>query len=359
MAQAAPRGKHWVFTYNFPEDYDEPDEETCEELAQILWSKLGTGEFAVLQLERAPSTDRLHFQGTFSLTERVRRTQLVTLMTPEFSGIHLELRRGTMEQAVEYSSKEETRICGPFRFGTQPHAQQGRRTDIEKAMDLLKTGKTPAAVAMEIPSSLRLYSQMQAFQADIMQDRSEQTRFIWIYGPSGSGKSVLASEMASRLCGGSQSVYHKNPSNKWWFRYTGQEVVVFDNFATDSMSWTDFCTLGDASPLYRERKGGSVSFCAKYVIFTSVWSPEDYHACQDPRSAKLCELWRRVYFCLNMSVAWRDRSELCCQLVDEHSQKRTEDAKTGNYPKRVVHGTPDNVLEQVEIDILFPLRRIN
>lgn len=61
----------------------------------------------VFQLEVAPTTGQHHFQGYAELPKTAR----IAALKKVFEGYapHFESRRGTREQAIEYSTKEDTR----------------------------------------------------------------------------------------------------------------------------------------------------------------------------------------------------------------------------------------------------------
>ena len=54
--------------------------------------------------------------------------------------IHLEIRRGTQQQARDYCQKHDTRVDGPWEYGT-PH-KAGKRNDIEEMYDDIEEGFT-------------------------------------------------------------------------------------------------------------------------------------------------------------------------------------------------------------------------
>lgn len=75
-----------------------------------------TTGYLVFQRERCPKTGRLHFQGyaEFKRDTRLRGIQ-AALGTPT---AHVELRKGTQAEAIEYCKKEESRAEPPVEFGT-------------------------------------------------------------------------------------------------------------------------------------------------------------------------------------------------------------------------------------------------
>ncbi len=92
---------------------------------------------------------------------------------------------------------------------------------------------------------------------------------IWIHGPSGIGKTVLASQMA-----GKEDVYWKKEGSIWWEGYDAHEIVVIDDIRADWWKFTYVLGLLDTKPMRVECKGSSRQFLAKKVILTSLEAPQ-------------------------------------------------------------------------------------
>lgn len=104
----------WVFTI-----FEYPTEKGSN-LTQIP-SSIELGETLeklsdrfVFQLEKCPTTERLHYQGCFITRIRKRHSTLLTELAVDLKidqkYIHLDRMQGTFEQAFEYCSKEESRV---------------------------------------------------------------------------------------------------------------------------------------------------------------------------------------------------------------------------------------------------------
>lgn len=103
--------------------------------------------YMMCQIERAPTTGKLHLQG-FICFERNKRAGAVARM-PEFQHAHIEVMRGTVKQNEEYCSKEDSKVKGPWRFGDAP--AQGKRTDWAEVKTMISQGKTRTEVYSEAP----------------------------------------------------------------------------------------------------------------------------------------------------------------------------------------------------------------
>lgn len=92
------QSKFWMVTLNNPEGILDPS----------LWPRC---EEAVWQLEIA-DTGTVHYQMYIQFTSNMRLNALKSL--PGLRRISAQVRRGTKTQAVNYVTKTETRLEGPF-----------------------------------------------------------------------------------------------------------------------------------------------------------------------------------------------------------------------------------------------------
>ena len=75
--------------------------------------------------------------------------------------------------------------------------------------------------------------------------------------------------------GKSQTVKKKYPDaywkdqTKWWDDYSGQEVVIWDDFYGHCCPFTTLLKLIDSNPFRVEIKGSTVAFTSKKFVFTS------------------------------------------------------------------------------------------
>lgn len=96
---ASPQGTRWVFTLNIAALADA--ESATTELA--TW-----GTWLRAQLEVAPTTGQLHFQGCVGFPKNMRIAALKKL-GPHAARAHWEVAKGTIIQMVDYVGKTETR----------------------------------------------------------------------------------------------------------------------------------------------------------------------------------------------------------------------------------------------------------
>jgi len=118
---------------------------------------------AVYQKEIGTS-GTVHFQGYLELKSPARIPS-IKQWGGDWPRAHLEIRRGTRLQAVEYSEKSESRAPGaetvywPDKETVDPlsDSQQGKRSDLSRVAQLVTDGGTFRDVAMQHPESFIKY----------------------------------------------------------------------------------------------------------------------------------------------------------------------------------------------------------
>jgi len=125
------QGRFWCFTLNNPEH-------SLEDWPDSVSYYIYQGEIG--------ENGTYHFQGYIEFKSNQRLSYCKQILPTA----HWELRRGTAAEARDYCQKEDSRVEGPWEFGTISKGQ-GRRTDLDDACELVKA-RGPKAVAFEMPS---------------------------------------------------------------------------------------------------------------------------------------------------------------------------------------------------------------
>ena len=106
----------------------------------------------------------------------------------------------------------------------------------------------------------------------------------WFWGPTGTGKTRKAFEMAPEA-------YFTPATLQWWDGYDGQEDVIVDDFRASFCKLEYLLRLTDRYPFRVAYKGGFRQFLAKRIFFTSAFSPEQLF---DGGNDKVDQLLRRI-----------------------------------------------------------------
>lgn len=263
----------WLFTINNPESNDIPR----------TWTNV---KYAIWQLEKGENGTP-HLQGYVSFMKQ-QRLNAVKLICPR---AHWETRKGTVTQAVEYCSKEETREAGPWEIGK---LDQGKRNDLAPLQDDLDAGKSMKHITKNHFHPYLKYARgIQSYRRIHQPVRTEKTFVGVIVGDTGVGKSKLMAEKFPKA-------FWKSCGDKWWDDYDFQEVVIMDEY----YGWLPYAyllRLLDRYPLNVESKGGMLNFNPKQLWICSNNEPINWYKWTDKMTYE--PLLRRIDF---LAVMRRD-----------------------------------------------------
>lgn len=230
-------------------------------------------QYFCYNIEVCPETNRRHIQGYVECKKQLTKKQLKTALGLE-KDFHFEARRGSQQQAIDYCTKEETRIAGPFHYGSPKLSSQGKRPYLEDVVNDIQDGATYDDIVTKHPRALIQYNKgIQALLGAKKVNRRFKTHVTWIHGETATGKSEMAWE---KIYGDVYDIAYSKPNNKWWDGYTTQPVVIIDDYKKcEGLGFRDLLKLLDKYPHKVEYKGGTVSFTPKAVIITCEYSPEE------------------------------------------------------------------------------------
>lgn len=283
--------RNFCFTLNISND---------DQLRELDFSLVPSVRYAVWQLEMGES-GQLHYQGYVELSSPQRWS---ALHVAGLTGAHFEGRRGSRDQARDYCRKEDSRVDGPFEYGTWTGGQ-GARTDLNAVKDAISGGADLTKIADEhFATFVRYHRGIERALSLIRPARPRDWKTVvhFYHGPAGCGKSKAAKEHADRLnaaCiadGLSSRPPLWRPPGQWFDGYVDQSVLILDDFAGNNMSYTTWKHVCDRYPLQVPVKGGFVEFIARHVVITSTRFPADWWTSEFARYDP-AEISRRIEFC--------------------------------------------------------------
>lgn len=227
--------------------------------------------------EVGEDTGTKHLQGYFELKNRTRFASVRKLLG---NRAHLEKRRGTQQEAVDYCKKDDDY----FEEGVpRPGSGQGTRSDLRVLYEGVKDGKTDFALQEEETEYyIRHFKAVDRLRYNMLSiDKAFRPLHVSIYwGPSGSGKT-------RRVYAEEPNVYRvvQSEGTLWWDGYTGQAAILFDDF----YGWVKYgylLQLLDGYPMQLPVKGGFTHKSWSRVYFTSNAEPGTWYQMGMPPALK-------------------------------------------------------------------------
>lgn len=214
------KSQYWVFTRNNYTDLD----------ISLLDGLFEAGYFTYfIYGKEIGGTGTRHLQGYVELHERRRFTQIKA----KLPGFYIAQRRGTAAEASEYCQKEDVNF---LQRGTISRPQQGRRKDLQRVAELVKSGATIREIAQEESEAFIKYHKGIALLRKTIMPHYEPTehtekRFNFDHdwsrtqiftGPTNCGKTTYAKQLLPRhlFCTHLDKLTEYDPEN-----YDG---IIFD-----------------------------------------------------------------------------------------------------------------------------------
>jgi len=205
-----------------------------------------------------------HLQCFFITKKRVRFAQIHTLLG--FKDLHLEVSKGTPEQAAEYCRED-----GIFQeYGKLPSVggKDTQKRNYAEIILLAEEGDLKR-IKLEHPSAyLKWHNTIEKIAcAHRNLPALPDTTGLWITGPTGTGKSRFARAFEP---------YIKN-CNKWWCGYRQEDIVLIEDIdkKTGEHLGQFIKVWCDHYAFRGENKGSSIMLRPKVIIITSNYLPHE------------------------------------------------------------------------------------
>lgn len=231
--------------------------------------------------EVGEETGTPHLQGFIYFNQPRSFAQVHRI--PGFARGSFMVMNGSIDQNINYCKKQ-----GDYHQYGEPPAQ-GKRSDLDEVVELVRQGKRPAEIAESCPIQfIKFHKGIERLLNINVQPRDFKTEVYWFYGPTGTGKSKIAFEHAKAA----NSYYVKDPLNKWWDGYEQQDVVIIDDYRRDFSTFASLLRLFDRYQMTVENKGGTTQFRSKVIFITT---PKSVIGTWENRSEEdIAQLSRRI-----------------------------------------------------------------
>lgn len=226
-------------------------------------------KYCAWQIEQCPTTKRFHIQGYIEFKKPMRFAAIKQMLGND---IHIERRKGTRSEAIEYCRKPDSRYQGPYEYGN--NQTQGERTDLKTLANDLKNYGLKHVVENMPEMCIKFSKGIQFLKAQY--DKMNATKFrlvevILLEGPPGCGKTSWAFNTYS-----DSDIYilNCNSNNTLWFDgYDGEKVLLIDDYK-GWIKYTELLKILDIYPYRCQIKGSYTYALWDKVIITSNY---DYH----------------------------------------------------------------------------------
>lgn len=255
----------WRFTLNNPTEAELDMVKLWEVTRCAITSEVG-------------DTGTPHFQGFITFPRTYRLASLKKLAPRA----HWEV---SATADWNYELKTDSTIVR-----VEDNRKPGARKDIDLVYDAVAEGKGLPEFLAERPSlcQIKLFEKLRAIHPP--RDRQQPLTVIWIYGPTGTGKTKYVYDTTE-----AQGLVPFRPvSFKWWEGYTDQPVVLLDDFRGDWCKFHELLVLFDRYPRKVEYKGGSVDLVADTFYVTSCSHPRDVYSKTDEDVQQLLRRITRI-----------------------------------------------------------------
>lgn len=273
--------RRWCFTIN---NYEQDD------LEQLSSLKDSDDVSCLYVSKERGANGTAHLQGYVSFKTTKRLTAAKRLVDAR-GRAHLEPARGTRADNRRYiieginpdgTRKVDTRDAHGVLI-PDAHAvyieheatTQGQRTDLEAATDLLAEGGLKRVAEQAPGVFVKYHKGLQALETVLYSGgfkhrgpRKDFARAVWLYGPTGIGKSYFAhAETAS------ENVCHLSMLPNWFDGYHQHEWVVMDEIDKVDVRIGHLLRWLDRYPMEVPVKGSSVNWNPGTIVLTSSVDP--------------------------------------------------------------------------------------
>lgn len=238
--------------------------------------------------ETCPDTGKPHLQGYVEFPRGVTLSRAKAILRDPV--VHLERRKGSQKQAIDYCRKDCNGDQSHLFFEFGERKQQGARRDIDLVRDIVKGGGGMRKILDEAVNYQTLCIAKVALTY-MEVGRDEPPEVFWYWGATGTGKTraVVDGTDPSELwfCNGPSA-----KGGKLWFDgYDAHPVAILDDFRPTWCGLSFLLRLLDRYRMKVEVKGGYRSWRPSKIYVTCPKPPSE---CYLEAGEDIAQLERRI-----------------------------------------------------------------
>lgn len=266
-ANKNPLARKWVGTV-----YKWKDGSSVDENSRFDWPSLSAHlRYLAYQVERCPDTGRIHLQYYCEAKKQYRRKGIQDVMG--YSGYCEE--SFCPDGAAEYPLKEDSRVHGPWTFGTRAK-YDGQRTDLAEVCEAVEAGADLQEIGAKFPMEfIKFHKGIErwiALRNGKARALDEPPQVICIVGPPGTGKTSKVFSAYKP-----HEIYNVRYENGFFNGYANQPVVLFDDFDPGQVKWNHLLQLLDRYPMTANVKGSFCEWNPQVVVITNNQPPDTWY----------------------------------------------------------------------------------
>lgn len=230
---------------------------------------IGTVEYAVVA-EESHSDEGLHYHAVVVYKDPLNSR--VNLFSTDKYVANVEKIKNTnadLARAIRYVKKDGNFI----EQGEEPLSI--KRLDRKEKISYIKANTILSCIESGHFSIAELRN-VEWLKARLLSQRDDRPRIVyWLWGPTGSGKTKRAWELAKQVYTPDDIWVGTGNLRDFKNGYVGQRCAIFDDFRNGDIKFNEILTLCDRYPINVNVKGGYMPWLADLIIFTCPYKPED------------------------------------------------------------------------------------
>lgn len=262
------KGRNFQLTLNEPEKWND---------LRLYITGFKGMQYIIACKEIAPSTGHEHIHCYVQYKDNTK------LVISKLQGAHVEKCKGSAQQNIAYIKGEDKEEPGEIIFEDGTPLKKGRTIQDVKEM----TKEERAQLPIQLYKVVKAINEEEGNLIDLSKDeqRKDDMRVYWIWGPSGEGKTTMAYEMFKDA--GITKICQVYKSDRFWIGLNeNAEGVLYDDFRDSDMRPKELIYFIDYNVHALEIKGGHVQNKFNFIIITSIQSPHDIYATRPEEEKK-------------------------------------------------------------------------